>query len=398
VGGVPGWLPAAPSNAPALCRGAYLKPAQGKDFLNETLARFPDRDSWDAYVKHVRARIQEGAGLAPWPQRTPLNVIIRNPRAHDGYIVENIALESVPGYFVTGNLYRPLKPKPTFPVILATHGHEFDRMTRFSSDTQSRCATLARMGATVLAVDMFGYGDSIQEVGPEAHPHPFSMTIQAWNNIRALDYLLSLPGADPGRVAVTGESGGGTQSIILTALDRRVKLSVPVAMVSSFYFGGCPCENGLPIHRSADHFVDNAVIAALAAPRPMLIVSDGSDWTKNTPGVEYPFLQRIYGYYHAQTNVANVHLEREGHNYGPSKREAMYRFIGARFHLDMAAVEKGGGKIDESHVTIEPEDALHVFDRKFPVPAHVLRSAALVQSRLRALQAGHAVSPGQRQF
>jgi len=386
VNGIPDWLPPARANGPTLCPGAYLKPAQGKMLLDEVTARFSNRASWDAYAKQLRLRIQEGAGLEPWPRRTPLNVIIRSPRPHNGYIVENIALESIPGYFVTGNIYRPLNAKPSFPVVLATHGHELDQMTRFSRDTQYRCATLARMGAVVLAVDMFGYGDSIREVGVGAHAHPFSMTIQAWDNMRALDYLLSLPGADPDRVAVTGESVGATQSIILTALDRRVKLAVPVVMVSSFFFGRCPCEYGLPIHRSADHFADNVMIAALAAPRPMLVVSDGSDWTRNTPEVEYPFLRNIYGYYQAETNVANVHLPNEGHDYGPSKRQAMYRFIGERFHLNLTAVEGADGKVDELPVTIEEAESLHVFDSKFPVPPAALRSAAEVQRVLKQLQ------------
>jgi len=386
VAWVPDWLPPARTNGPTLCQRAYLKPAQGKMFLDEVTAHFPGRASWDAYAKHLRLRIQEGAGLSPWPKRTPLNVIIRNPRLHDGYIVENIAIESIPGYFLTGNIYRPLHAKPSFPVVLATHGHELDQMTRFSADTQYRCATLARMGAVVLAVDMFGYGDSIQELGAGAHAHPFSLTMQAWDNMRALDYLLSLPGADHDRVAVTGESGGATQSLILTALDSRVKLAVPVVMVSSYYFGGCPCENGMPIHRSADHFADNAMIAALAAPRPMLLVSDGSDWTQNTPEVEFPFLRKIYSYYRADTNVANVHLPDEKHDYGPSKRQAMYRFIGGRFHMDLAAVKGADEKIDESNVTIEPASVLSVFDARFPVPARTLRSAVAVEHVFHLLQ------------
>jgi dienelactone hydrolase len=281
-----------------------------------------------------------------------------------------------------------LNLKAPYAVILATHGHEPDLQTRFSANTQYRCAALARMGAVVFALDMFGYGDSIQEVGAAVHEHPFSMTIQLWDNMRALDFLLLLPGADTKRVAVTGESGGGTQSFILTALDSRVKLSVPVVMVSSYFFGGCPCESGLSIHRSKDHFANNAMIAALAAPRPMLVVSDGADWTKDTPAIEYPFLKKIYDYYDAVTNVANVHLPNEGHDYGPSKREAMYRFVSEKFHLNLAPIQDSNGKIDESHIIIEEPESLHVFNKNFPLPQNTLRSATAVESALEKLQDG----------
>ena len=394
VNWVPPGLPAAPAKGPALCPGNYLKPDQGQAVLDAALSRFPDRAAWDAYARHLRERIQQAAGLAPWPRRTPLNPIIRSRRVHDGYTIENVAFESVPGYFMTGNLYRPIGSKPPYAVILSTHGHskkitkpeDYDNHARFAPGMQQRCGTLARMGAVVLAIDMFGYGDSIMQVGQEAHPHPFSMTIQTWDNMRALDFLLSLDGADPKRVCVSGESGGGTQSFLLTALDPRVTLSVPVVMVSSYFFGGCPCESGLPIHRSADHFANNAMIAALAAPRPMLVVSDGKDWTKNVPRVEYPFLQKIYAYYGAEKNVANVHLPNEGHDYGPSKRDAMYRFVAERFDLNLAAVQNAEGKIDESKVAVERSGLMHVFNEANPLPDGALSDVAAVESALKILQ------------
>jgi dienelactone hydrolase len=381
-------LPPAPTNGPALCRGNYLTPEQGQAVLAAALNQFPDRATWDAYANHLRERIQEGAGLAPWPKRIPLHPLLRHRRVHDGYSVENVALQTVPGFWATGNLYRPLATNGSFPVILSTHGHSKDPQARLAANMQQRCGTLARMGAAVFAIDMFGYGDTIPQVGANAHAHPFSMTIQTWNNMRALDFLLSLDGADPKRVGVTGESGGGTQTFILTALDPRVTLCVPVVMVSSYFFGGCLCESGLPIHRSADHFADNAMIAALAAPRPMLVISDGKDWTQHVPEIEYPFLQKIYGYYGAAQNIQNTHLALEGHDYGPSKRAAMYHFLAEHFGLDLRAALDADGKIDESKIAIEPADALHVFDDADPAPAPRARDAADVESALQALQKG----------
>ncbi len=357
--------------------------------LDAALVRFPDQASWSGYAAHVRERIQEGAGLRPWPRRTPLNAISNKPRVRKGYSVENVAFEAIPNYYVTGNLYRPLDPPAPFAVVLSLHGHanygqvEAQQM-RTTPSVQQRSATLARMGAVVLAVDMFAFGDSLVQVGREAHAKPFTMTIQTWSNMRALDYLLSLEGADPTRVGVTGESGGGTQAILLAALDPRVTVSVPVSMVSSYFFGGCKCESGLPIHRSADHFVSNVMIAALFAPKPMLVISNGTDWTQHTPEIELPFLRRIYGYWGAEGDVVNVHLPEEDHDYGPSKRGAMYEFMAERLGLNLEAM--GIFSVDELSVAIAAPATLAVFDHVTPLPPNALRDAADVERSLRALQ------------
>ena len=394
VAWVPEGLPPPPANGPTLTQGGYLKPEQGKAVLDAALARFPDRASWDAYAAHARTRIQQGAGLMPWPERTPLNPVIRRKRAYDGYSVENVVFESVPGYFVTGNLYRPLNARPPYAAVLSTHGHyrpitkleDYDNHGRFWPGMQARCGSLARMGAVVLAIDMFGYGDSMQLVGQAAHRTPFALTLQVWNAMRAVDFMLSLENVDAKRLAVSGESGGGTQTFLLTALDSRVAVSVPVVMVSSYFFGGCACESGLPIHRSADHFVSNPMIAALAAPRPLLLVSDGKDWTQHVPQIEFPFLQKIYGYHGATENVANVHLPDEGHDYGPSKRAALYRFVAAHLGLNLSAVQTPHGKIDESRITVEKPAQLRAFDADFPIPHSALHDAASIEQRLRGLQ------------
>lgn len=394
AGWLPEGLPPPPSEGPALCQGAYLTPELGKSMLNQARAAFAQRSAWERNAAHLRTRIQEGAGLTPWPRRTPLNPIVKARRTYDGYTVENVAFESVPGYFVTGNLYRPTATRSTYPVVLATHGHsrriekpeDYDQHARFGPSMQARAGTLARMGAIVFAVDMVGYGDSIALVGQDAHRAPFTMTLQLWNNMRALDFLLSLERVDPSRVAVNGESGGGTQAFVLAAMDPRVTVSAPVVMVSAHFFGGCACESGVPIHRGSDHFASNPMIAALAAPRPQLLVSVGGDWTLNTPQVEYPFLQHIYGLYGSTGRVSNVHLPEEKHDFGPSKRAASYRFLADHLGLDARAAFDAQGNLDESKVTIEKAGPLHVFNDANPIPAHALREIAKVEAALRSLQ------------
>jgi hypothetical protein len=173
--------------------------------------------------------------------------------------------------------------------------------------------------------------------------------------------------ADPARVAITGGSGGGSQTMLITAIDDRITLSVPVVMLSSYHSGGCPCESGMGVHLCGGG-TNNAEIAAMAAPRPQLVISDGKDWTQQVPEAEFPFVSRIYGFYGKSAAVENVHLAAEGHDYGLNKRKALYSFLASNFKMDLSAA-------DESKVTIEKYPAMYVFgDKGGKLPANALRS------------------------
>ncbi|MBN1868490.1 acetylxylan esterase [Candidatus Sumerlaeota bacterium] len=380
---LPAGIPPRPESGPALCVGKFLTPEQGKAMLERRLARTGTVDEWKAYSDHVKKCILRGADLDPLPRRTPLNPIVRNKRAYDGYTVESVGFECVPGFWVSATLYRPAKVDGPFPVVLCPNGHGGGRCAR---EVQTRCATLARMGAAAMSLNLFGWGELPDQAAKRQHLRPIALTMQTWTNMRALDFLLSLDGADPKRVAVTGASGGGTQSFLLAALDERVAVSVPVVMVSSYMFGGCPCESGKPIHRSAEHFTNNTEIAAMAAPRPMLVVSDGADWTSNVPKIEFPFIRVVYGFYGAAGRVANAHFGNEGHDYGPSKRRAMYEFVANRFGLDLGRIQGADGEIDESPVVIEDEMAMQTFDDSFPFPEGALTIDTDIEASLKALQ------------
>lgn len=365
----------APSNAEEkslLCVGNYQTEEQAKQQLARFAQTYSNASEWQQRAQRIREGILQGAELAPLPKKCPLNPIVHSKREYQGYSVENVAFECLPGVFVTGSLYRPTKGTGPFPAILCPHGHwsKPEDYGRFRPDMQKRCATFARMGAVVFAYDMVGYGDWAN-AGWE-HTCSKVFKLQLWDSIRAVDYLTSRPDVDPKRIAVTGASGGGTQSFMLAAVDDRIAVSVPVVMVSAHFFGGCVCESGMPVHKSKTHETSNVEIAAVAAPRPMLLVSDGQDWTKNTPQVEYPYIRNVYQLFGAADKVEYAHLPNEGHDYGLSKRLPVYKFLAKHLGLSLTAVQDANGNIDESPVVIEEKAKLYVFNQDHPRPANAV--------------------------
>lgn len=358
-----------------LCQGHYQTEEEAKNQLREFARNYGRLEEWQQRAKCIREGILKGAELFPLPIKHPLNAVVHSQRSYAGYSVENVYFESLPGVFVTGGLYRPDSTNEAFAGILCPHGHA--RKTapyshgRYHPDMQKRCATLARMGAMVFSYEMVGYGE-LGDIGWE-HKYPDVLKLQLWNSIRAVDFLLSLK-ADPDRMAITGASGGGTQSFLLTAVDDRITVSVPVVQVSAHFFGGCLCESGMPIHKSASHETNNVEIAAVAAPRPQLIISDGADWTKNTPDVEFPYIQNVYRLYGAEDKVENLHLPDEGHDYGYSKRSGAYFFLAKHLGLALDRVKKSDGSVDESGIVIEEADALKAFTAEYALPTYAIKT------------------------
>ena len=355
--------------------GQFRTPEEGRKELENILDIAKDQESWQTRGELVRSGIRDGLGFKKWPKKTKMRIVRHSRVERDGYTVENVGIETIPGYFLCGNLYLPKTAVDKMPVFLCPHGHwskeDLHHHGRHRDEMQYRCGALARMGCGIFAYEMVGYGDS-KRMGWEHRWDPQVMALQTWNSVRALDYVLELPGADRKRVGVTGASGGGTQSFLVAALDDRITLSAPCVMVSCHFFGGCRCESGLPVHVRDTHVTNNAEIAALFAPKPQLLVSNGDDWTKHTPTLEYPFLRRIYQLYGKEEKVKNIHLPEEVHDYGKSKRMALYDFVAKQFKLNRKLA-------DESKVELIDPSTLFVFGKDHPVPEALLKPNQKVQ-------------------
>ncbi|MBN1925284.1 MAG: TIM barrel protein [Prolixibacteraceae bacterium] len=346
--------------------------SDAKETLAGLAELYSNIDEWESRKNEIKPCLLNALRFDSMPEHLGSKPIVVNKRKHKGYTVENISLEVLPGVFTTGSVYKPLKVAGKIPVILCPNGHFANG--RYNEQVQARCAGLALMGAVAVSYDLFAWGESALQFNPEYHRYSLANTIQALNSIRLLDYLLAQDYADPDRVGITGGSGGGSHSILISAIDERIDISVPAVMMSAIHYGGCPCESGNPIHFCGGG-TNNVELAGLFAPKPQLIISDGGDWTANVPELEFPFLKRIYDFYGSNAIVENEHFQDEGHDYGPSKREAMYRFMARVLGLDSTAVIDKNNRLDESGITIEDENQLKVFGKNGEnLPANALTS------------------------
>ena len=354
-----------------------------------------DLTAWKKRREKVRRQILVAAGLWPMPPKTPLEPVIHGKIDRDAYTVEKVYFQSYPGFFVTGNLYRPKGGKARRPAVLSPHGHwrngrlsevsekdarglvergEEKTMEGARYHIQARCVMLARLGCVVFHYDMVGYADS-KQIGhrqgfgdPEAELRLESaFGLQTWNTVRSFDFLLSLPDVDPHRIGVTGASGGGTQTFTLCAIDDRPAVGFPAVMVSTDMQGGCICENASHLRVGTT----NIEFAALAAPRPYGMTA-ANDWTKEIPSKGLPELKKLYGLYGKEGLVeAFCHLE-FGHNYNQVSREHMYNWFNRHLELGHPSPVK------EKPFQPVPPAELSVFDDE-----HRLAESAVDAGKLR---------------
>jgi dienelactone hydrolase len=364
-----------------------------------------DLAAWESRKEEVRQRILISQGLWPMPTKTPLNAVIHGKIEREGYTIEKVYFESAPGFFVTGNLYRPINPKGKVPAVMFAHGHWQDARLSLADEAkvradiaaggerfenggrsmfQSLCVQLARMGCVVWQWDMLSDSDSVQlsrEVvhafatqrpemnttanwglySPQAESHLQSiMGLQTLNAVRGLDFLLSLPEVDPERTAITGASGGGTQTMLLAAIDDRIKLSFPCVMVSTAMQGGCTCENASLLRVGTG----NVEFAALFAPKPQGM-NTANDWTKEFSVKGFPDLQALYERYGKKDNVLLVRGEHFPHNYNAVTRSAFYTFLNRHFQLGFTSPV-----IEQDYEPLAKEE-LTVWNDEHPAPKAV---------------------------
>ena len=329
---------------------------EGRQMLDYLSSLYHNKLEWesrrDSLRREVRQRLELDAFLDSCVVIKDKKGNLQRPvtlskvRKHDGYTTQNICIELTPGQHLFGTIYSPTTSSNA--LIVCPDGHW---PMRYRDEEQQRLGTLARMGAVCVDFDLYGWGESEKEVGAEAHHTSRAHVYQAACGYILLDWMLkNRKDIDPERVGVMGGSGGGTHTVLLSLLDERVTASAPVVHLASHFDGGCPCESGKPVQLSGGGTCEPE-LAAVMAPKPMLIVSDGGDWTSSVPTLEFPYLQRIYGFYDAKDKVRNVHLPEERHDFKENKRQAVYEFFIDVFHLDAS-------KLDESKITIESEAAL----------------------------------------
>lgn len=352
-----------------------------------------DAEEWKGRHDEIQKRILLASGLWPMPEKTPLNAVVHGRVERDDYTIDRVFFESLPGHFVTGNLYLPKNRKGKIPAILCPHGHwpngrfmdlgegspatlkeistgAEERECAARSPLQARCVNLARMGCAVFHFDMLGYADSVQFpehrhgsraegfLSPQADLRLQTFFgLHVWNGLRALDFLLSVEGVDSERIGCTGASGGGTQTMMITGIDSRIRAAFPCVMVSTAMQGGCTCENShyLRINQG------NVDIAALTAPRPLGITA-ADDWTKEVATKGLPDLQRLYKQLGAE-GLVTAHIATQfPHNYNLPSRLAMYEFFNKHFKLGHQS------PIKERDFTFSTQTDLTVWTTDHPVP------------------------------
>lgn len=360
------------------------------------------REAWTARAEKVRLQAKVALGLHPLPERTPLKAVRHGRRELDGYAVEKVFFEAMPGFFVTGSLYLPLERSGPVPGVLSPHGHWPDGRFMWAGDAevarelasgaekeesaarsplQARNVHLARMGCVVFHYDMTGYADSVQL--PMALTHQFKaqrpemngtdqwgffsaaaegrlqsiMGLQTWSSIRALDFLTSLPEVDPARTGVTGASGGATQTFLLAAVDPRPAVIFPAVMVSTAMQGGCTCENASLLRVGTG----NVELAAVFAPKPAGYTA-ADDWTKQFSTKGFPQLQAIYQLTGAPDRVSLLNRTEFPHNYNRPSRLAMYQWMAKYLKTPQPA------PAEETPFTVLTKTELTVWDAEHPAP------------------------------
>jgi dienelactone hydrolase len=344
---------------------------------------------WTKRLQSVREGLIRSIGRTP---DTPCDLApeILGTLKRDGYAIERLTFQSRPGVRVTANLYRPENPKGPSAAVLCVHGHW--AWARIDPNVQARCIGLARLGYVVLAVDAFGAGERAIDPKPGTYhgaltgaslwPTGVSLLgLQVYDNRRAVDYLVSRPEVDPKRLAITGASGGGNQSLYAGALDDRFAAVVPVCGIGTYesYLGTgcCVCEmnaGGLTYATTGD-------LLAMMAPRALLVVNATQD------AVQFSVAEAAKSVAFARTRFQSLGVDarlrhttvESGHGYNKEMREAMYGW------LDRYLRGQGDGRpVTEPVIALEEPQTLRCYPDAASRPKSIVTIPEFAQSEGRA--------------
>jgi cephalosporin-C deacetylase-like acetyl esterase len=323
------------------------------------------RAEWEKRSRYLRARLQQGFGTLP-EKPCPLQPKVLGVLKRDGYRVEKLLFQTMPGVWMTANAYVPDRPGK-HPALLAVHGHW--RGARLDPVVQRRCIGPAKLGYFVLAVDAFGAGERglTRNLG-EYHGEMVAATLlptgrtlaglQVYENLRAVDYLRTRPEVDGTKVAITGASGGGNQTMYAGAWDDRFGAVVPVCSVGTYqaYLGTacCMCE----VVPGALRFTEEGGILGLTAPRGLLVINvtrDGVQFSIPAAKKSLAFAAGVYKVYGQPERVRHTTLDWH-HDYSQAMREALYGWLAK--HLKG---EGDGSPIPEPPLKAEDPEALRCF-------------------------------------
>jgi cephalosporin-C deacetylase-like acetyl esterase len=370
------WLAAVPALA--------AEPADGDAVLAEyfrrqtaavgdaCLADVATLEAWQARRGPARGELLEMLGLDPLPEKTPLAAIVTGTVEHEAFTVENLHFQSRPGLYVTANLYLPRDRARPAPAILYACGHAPEKIDGASLGNKTHYRHhgewFARHGYVCLVFDTLQLGEI-----EGFHHGTYNLDrwwwvsrgytpagVEAWNGIRAIDYLQSRPEVDPDRIGMTGRSGGGVGTWWTAALDERVKVAVPVAgitdlrdqVVDGCVRGHCDCMFMV----NTFHW-DYPAIAALIAPRPLLVGNTDADWIFPLDGVVRTFEQarRIYTLYGAEKDIG-LAIAPGPHEDGQELQLAALRWFDKHLRKEVRPIESS------ARATL-PREKLRVFAR-----------------------------------
>jgi len=325
------------------CSDAFELLAKREDVINT----LKSKDDWVARQKEVRSTLSRIIGF--FPEKSALNAKITGSLQCDGYHVEKIIYESLPGYYVTAALFIPDNLKKKAPAILYAVGHKHSKNCFRSEIYQHIIINLVKKGFIVLTYDQIGQGERLQYYDKTTGKSKFPSTIEhsypgaqcfiagyspayyfIWDGIRGIDYLLSRSEVDPGRIGMTGVSGGGAATTFISAIDDRIVASAPTCFVTNYeslFKSIGPQDAEQNIFNFLGKGLDHADLIEIRAPKPTLIVSTTRDFF-SINGARETFAEALNAYQaFGSETMLQMSEGDHGHGYVKVNNEATFAFF-----------------------------------------------------------------------